>query len=81
MARHPRAVNDAVQPSDVVVLDPPRAGAGVAVANALLKRQPRQIAYVSCDAATLARDIKVLLAGGCQLRTLRTFDLFRTLST
>ena len=72
----PRAINDSVQVGDVVVLDPPRAGAGVAVIGALVKRQPRQVAYVSCDAPTLARDLKVLMANGYRLRQLRTFDLF-----
>ena len=42
----------------------------------LLRRQPRAIAYVSCDAATLARDLKVALEAGWQVAELSAFDLF-----
>jgi tRNA/tmRNA/rRNA uracil-C5-methylase (TrmA/RlmC/RlmD family) len=75
-----RAVNewlmaDVGQP-DVVVLDPPRTGAGTAVMAALLALQPRAVAYVSCDPATLARDVAAALAAGYRLAELRAFDLF-----
>jgi len=72
----PRAVNDSVGPGDVVVLDPPRHGLAKGVAEAIIRRAPRRIVYVSCDAATLARDLKLLLAGGFQLSDLQVFDLF-----
>jgi tRNA/tmRNA/rRNA uracil-C5-methylase (TrmA/RlmC/RlmD family) len=72
----PRAINDAVGEGDVVVLDPPRGGMAKGVAGALLRRAPRRVVYVSCDAATFARDLKVLLAGGFVLTDLRVFDLF-----
>ncbi len=72
----PRAINDTVSAGDVVVLDPPRNGAGKAVASALVRRAPRRIVYVSCDAATFARDLAVLLEGGYRLLQLRAFDLF-----
>jgi tRNA/tmRNA/rRNA uracil-C5-methylase (TrmA/RlmC/RlmD family) len=71
-----RAVNDTVSPGDVVVLDPPRHGLPRGVAPALVRRQPRRLIYVSCDAATFARDLKVFLAGGFVLRDLRVLDLF-----
>ena len=71
-----RAINDAVQAEDVVVLDPPRAGAGKAVMQALTRRSPRRVVYVSCDAATFARDIAVLTTQGYELTSLRAFDLF-----
>ena len=71
-----RAINDAVQADDVVVLDPPRAGAGKAVMQALTRRSPRRVVYVSCDAATFARDIAVLTTQGYELTSLRAFDLF-----
>jgi tRNA/tmRNA/rRNA uracil-C5-methylase (TrmA/RlmC/RlmD family) len=62
--------------ADLVVLDPPRAGAGLGVAAALGSLRWRAIAYVSCDAATFARDLKVLLDGGWQVASLRAFDLY-----
>jgi tRNA/tmRNA/rRNA uracil-C5-methylase (TrmA/RlmC/RlmD family) len=63
---------------DLVVLDPARAGAGVEVISALcaLDPPPRRIAYVSCEPAPFARDLKVMLAAGWTINTLRAFDLF-----
>jgi tRNA/tmRNA/rRNA uracil-C5-methylase (TrmA/RlmC/RlmD family) len=61
---------------DLVVLDPPRAGAGVEVSKALVALAPRAVAYVACDAATFARDLKVFLTAGWGLSSLRAFDLF-----
>ncbi|WP_250279569.1 TRAM domain-containing protein [Frankia sp. Cppng1_Ct_nod] len=62
--------------ADVVVLDPPRAGAGAAVMRALLALRPRAVAYVSCDPASLARDLAVAVTQGYSLVGLRAFDLF-----
>jgi tRNA/tmRNA/rRNA uracil-C5-methylase (TrmA/RlmC/RlmD family) len=61
---------------DVAVLDPPRAGAGAATMAALLALRPRCVGYVSCDPATLARDVAAAVRAGWQLRTLRAFDAF-----
>jgi 23S rRNA (uracil1939-C5)-methyltransferase len=61
---------------DFVLLDPPRAGAESAVIKGILDLHPSQISYVSCDPATLARDLKKLLAGGYKIRSIRGFDLF-----
>jgi tRNA/tmRNA/rRNA uracil-C5-methylase (TrmA/RlmC/RlmD family) len=61
---------------DLVVLDPPRAGAGLAVARELVKLGPRRIAYVACDPASFARDLKVFLDAGWSMPVLRAFDLF-----
>jgi tRNA/tmRNA/rRNA uracil-C5-methylase (TrmA/RlmC/RlmD family) len=72
----PRSVNDAVGEDDVVVLDPPRGGLAKGVGDALIRRRPRRIVYVSCDAATFARDLKILLAGRYELNDLSVFDLF-----
>ena len=62
--------------SDVVLLDPPRSGAGKAVTRALLESSAKTIVYVSCDAGTLARDLAVLVDGGFAIESLRGFDLF-----
>lgn len=59
-----------------ILLDPPRAGAESAVIKGILDLHPAQISYVSCDPATLARDLKKLFAGGYTIRSIRGFDLF-----
>ena len=61
---------------DIVVADPPRAGMERAALDALIHLQPQTIAYVSCDPATLARDVKRLVAGGYNLKQVTPFDLF-----
>ena len=61
--------------TNVVVLDPPRSGAGAKVLDAVIDLQPRVIIYVACDPASLARDSRHLLDKGFQI-SLRAFDLF-----
>ncbi|MGP9501228.1 class I SAM-dependent RNA methyltransferase [Specibacter sp. AOP5-B1-6] len=61
---------------DAVVLDPPRAGAGKAVVRALVATSPSAIAYVSCDPAAFARDVKYFANAGWQVEKLRAFDLY-----
>ena len=61
---------------DLVVLDPPRAGAGQDVTAALARLRPRRLAYVSCEAASFARDAKVLLDAGWTMPSVRAFDLY-----
>ncbi len=63
-------------PADFVLLDPPRAGAESAVIKGILDLHPRAISYVSCDPATLARDLKKIIAGGYVLGSIGAFDLF-----
>jgi 23S rRNA (uracil1939-C5)-methyltransferase len=65
-----------VRDTDFVLLDPPRAGAESAVIKSILNLHPPQISYVSCDPATLARDLKKLVAGGYTIKSIRGFDLF-----
>lgn len=61
---------------DLIVLDPPRAGAGKAVIRSLLDLGAPSVRYVSCDPATLARDIAPLLASGYNIEQAHLFDLF-----
>ena len=61
---------------DFLLLDPPRAGADNAVIKSILDIRPTHIAYVSCDPATLARDLKKLLAAGYMLDSVAAFDMF-----
>jgi tRNA/tmRNA/rRNA uracil-C5-methylase (TrmA/RlmC/RlmD family) len=61
---------------DVAVLDPPRSGAGTEVLTALLDLAPRAVAYVACDPAALARDLRAALDLGWRLAALRAFDCF-----
>jgi len=63
-------------PVDILVMDPPRAGLAPEVHDALGKLLPRQIAYISCDPATLARDLKKILQKGYELVSITPFDQF-----
>lgn len=61
---------------DVIVLDPPRTGCDDAVINTIIKINPAKIVYVSCNPATMARDIKKLAASGYKLKTTTPYDMF-----
>lgn len=63
-------------PPDLVVLDPPRAGAGAAVVRAVTAAGPRAVAYVSCDPASFGRDVATFRKQGWRLAALRAFDAF-----
>ena len=67
---------DRISASSLVVMDPPRSGAGQKVMAALARLQPGRIVYVACDPAALARDLKVAISAGYQIASLQTFDLF-----
>ncbi|MFE2378597.1 class I SAM-dependent RNA methyltransferase [Streptomyces sp. NPDC059398] len=62
--------------TDLIVLDPPRAGAGKQTVTHLTSLGARRIAYVACDPAALARDLAYFAEGGYRVRVLRAFDLF-----
>jgi 23S rRNA (uracil1939-C5)-methyltransferase len=61
---------------DLILVDPPRAGVERSALEAILAMQPKTLAYISCDPATLARDARRLLNGGYQLQHITPFDLF-----
>ncbi len=61
---------------DVIVVDPPRKGCDQACLDTMLKMAPDRIVYVSCDSATLARDLKILCEGGYELKRVRAVDQF-----
>ena len=62
--------------ADVVVLDPPRAGAGPAVSRVLAEAGPRAVVYVACDPASLARDVAAFADAGYRMAGLRAYDAF-----
>ena len=61
---------------DVIVVDPPRKGCDEKCLETMIAMRPERIVYVSCDSATLARDLKVLCAGGYELERVRAVDQF-----
>jgi tRNA/tmRNA/rRNA uracil-C5-methylase (TrmA/RlmC/RlmD family) len=65
-----------IEKSDLVLLDPPRTGAGEVVVLSLLKLRPTTIVYISCDPASLARDAKWITEGGYTMDSIVAFDLF-----
>ena len=62
--------------ADVIVVDPPRKGCDEACLDTMLKMKPERLVYVSCDSATLARDLKVLCDGGYEIKKIRAVDMF-----
>ncbi|ONI70129.1 SAM-dependent methyltransferase [Kribbella sp. ALI-6-A] len=71
-----RAVAQGLERVDLVVLDPPRTGAGKHVVRRIAGLSPRKVAYVACDPAALARDLKTFAELGYGVSSLRAFDLF-----
>lgn len=69
-------VIDRLAAPDVVVLDPPRAGAGARVLDGIAHADPERIVYVACDPAALGRDTALLAEHGYRLERLRAFDAF-----
>ena len=62
--------------ADVIVVDPPRKGCDPALLETIVKMAPERVVYVSCDSATLARDLKVLCGNGYELAKVRPVDMF-----
>jgi hypothetical protein len=65
-----------IESADVVILDPPREGAGKNVIQEIVRIAPRSIIYVACDPAALARDTGYLAEHGYLIKKIRAFDLF-----
>lgn len=65
-----------VRHPDVIVVDPPRKGCDEMCLETMIAMQPERIVYVSCDPATLARDLKILCQGGYEIRKVRAVDQF-----
>ena len=70
-----RLASEGTRP-DVIVVDPPRKGVSMDVVDAMAEMSPARIVYVSCDPATLARDVKLLAQRGYALERAEAFDLF-----
>ena len=74
-AKHRQEESEMAHP-DVIVVDPPRKGCDEKCLDTMLKMQPDRIVYVSCDSATLARDLRILVDGGYTLQKVRPVDMF-----
>lgn len=72
----PKLYEEAGICADVICVDPPRKGCDETCLETIVKMVPRRIVYVSCDSATLARDLKYLCAHGYELRRVRAVDMF-----
>lgn len=62
--------------ADIIVVDPPRKGCDRAALETMVKMQPKRIVYVSCDSATLARDLKYLCGEGYEVQKVKACDMF-----
>ncbi|WP_236788327.1 class I SAM-dependent RNA methyltransferase [Amycolatopsis sp. GM8] len=69
-------LRDLKERPEVVVLDPPRSGAGREVVESIVEHRPARIVYVACDPAALARDLATFAGSGYRLERLRAFDAF-----
>lgn len=72
----PTGAEESMRHPDVIVVDPPRKGCDRACLDVMLKMHPDRIVYVSCDSATLARDLKILCEGGYEIKKVRGVDQF-----
>ena len=70
------ALSEELRHPDVIVVDPPRKGCDEQCLETMLHMAPKRIVYVSCDSATLARDLRILCDGGYELKRVRAVDQF-----
>ena len=75
-AEYEREHNGETAHADVIVVDPPRKGCDETLMETIVKMQPEKVVYVSCDSATLARDLKYLCANGYEIKMCRGVDQF-----
>ena len=75
-AEYEREHNGKTAHADVIVVDPPRKGCDETLLETIVKMQPEKVVYVSCDSATLARDLKYLCANGYEIKMCRGVDQF-----
>ena len=68
--------NEAECKPDVIVVDPPRKGCDEKLLSTIVKMNPKRVVYVSCDSATLARDVKWLSKNGYKLKEATPCDMF-----
>ncbi len=72
----PRLYNEAGLKADVVFVDPPRKGCDKAALQTIIDMQPAKLVYISCNPATLARDLKILADGGFEIKNIKLVDMF-----
>ena len=75
-AEYEREHNGETAHADVIVVDPPRKGCDETLLETIVKMQPEKVVYVSCDSATLARDLKYLCVNGYEITVCRGVDQF-----
>jgi len=71
----PRLIDEGIRPN-VIVVDPPRKGCDPVLLDSIIKARPARLVYVSCDSATLARDVAILVEGGYALDVVQPVDMF-----
>ncbi len=65
-----------LEKTDFVLIDPPRVGAEKGTIKDIVRLKPKQVSYVSCEPAILARDLRTLVDGGYQIESITALDLF-----
>jgi 23S rRNA (uracil1939-C5)-methyltransferase len=65
-----------IDKADCIIVDPPRKGCAPAVLNEILRISPKRVIYISCDPATLARDLKILCQDSYKLKQVMPYDMF-----
>ena len=70
-----RFAREGIRP-DVITVDPPRKGLSPDVIESIVEMSPARLVYVSCDPATLARDLKLFTQGGCEVKKVECYDMF-----